>query len=179
MAVATAIRSVLPLAPDRAGGTVFRTDEKGGVVTDRAQSEVVGSVLMTAVAVLTVATFGFYALGSGPGSADVPRTNVDATVTNGNVGFTHHGGDSLETDEPRMSLSVNGTERRLRWSDGTLAGSDPSRFEPGETWKNETRLRGDAEVELWLIHDRSNAVVVHLARSPTADRGVARAQPPR
>jgi hypothetical protein len=129
---------------------------------------------MTAVVVLAVTAFGYYALGTMNERGDAPETNVEGRVTNHSVEFVHQGGDPLETERLRVGLSVNGTESGLDWNDGNLSGNDPDRFEPGERWWNGTwgRLHGDAVVEVWLIDEPSNTALFHDTLNPVANRSV-------
>jgi flagellin-like protein len=83
--------------------------DRGG--NERAQSEVIGVILMTAIAVVLAAVIGQYVFGldiiQGQEQAVGPQVSFDTTVeTNGDLTIEHVSGDSMDSDE----LTVVGSE---------------------------------------------------------------------
>jgi len=136
--------------------------------SDRAQSEVVSSILMVGVITVAVTTMGVAVLATqDDGSDDGPRANVDAIVTTDSVEFAHQGGRTLETADLSVKLQVNGSDEPLSLSSGTWSGPDDSRFEGGERWWIQRPTHRKATVEVWLIDEDSNRVLVTETRNPT------------
>ncbi|SDM49146.1 Protein of unknown function [Halogranum gelatinilyticum] len=144
-------------------------------MNSRAQSETIGVILLVGVVTLAISTFGVYYLGSidqNPG----PTTNVDSHVTAEEIRLTHDGGDIVDTANLRVVVRANGADTGIDWSEGSLSGSTPDSFGPGETWSVDvSAARDDAsgsdfdpdtEVRILLVHDPTNSVVYDTVTSP-------------
>ena len=127
----------------------------------RGQIEGVGVVLLTALVVVAVATFGAFYLGSLDDRGDAlaaldvrlePADGGNVTVT-----VTHGGGQSLAATETAVVLRDDaGNEARPALADGTLSGARPETFDAGETWT----WTWDS-TKSYAIGDRIRVLVVH------------------
>lgn len=142
---------------------------------NRAQSETIGSILLIAIVTLAISTFGIYYLGAietNPG----PTTNVDSLVTTEEIALTHDGGDVVDTADLRVVVRADGTETGIDWSEGSLSGSTPGKFTPGEIWTVDvSAARDDApgsdfdpsvRVSLLLVHEPTDSVVYETVTAP-------------
>ena len=134
--------------------------------TRRGQIEGVGVVLLTAIVVVAVGTFGVFYLGSIGGDAE-PRVALDVRLTpaagNVTVTVTHGGGTAFDADEVFVVLrDEGGNETRAALSEGTLSGSTPATFEAGETWTytwNSTASYADGDrLRVLVVHNATESV---------------------
>ncbi|HLF16935.1 MAG TPA: type IV pilin N-terminal domain-containing protein, partial [Candidatus Thermoplasmatota archaeon] len=107
---------------------------------DAAVSDVIGSILLVAITVLTVGAFALL-LFAFDGPRDVPQTNLAVTVQpgNGNWGngderiVIHHlGGDALTEGGIRIAYSVN--SGAVTSVSGSALGFLQGQFKIGDTW---------------------------------------------
>lgn len=89
--------------------SVFRSPAAGN--ENRSQSEVIGVILMTAIAVVLAAVIGQYVFGiniiQSPEQSVGPQISFDTTVeSDGNLTIRHQSGDRVDTTE----LNVTGSE---------------------------------------------------------------------
>lgn len=89
--------------------SVFRSPAAGN--ENRSQSEVIGVILMTAIAVVLAAVIGQYVFGiniiQSPEQSVGPQVSFDTTVeSNGDLTIRHQSGDRIDTDE----INVTGSE---------------------------------------------------------------------
>jgi len=134
--------------------------------TRRGQIEGVGVVLLTALVVVAISTFGVFYLGSLGDDAE-PRVALDVRLTPaaGNVTVTvvHGGGIALDTDEMLVVLRDDGgNETRATLSEGSLSGSTPATFDAGEAWTytwNSTASYADGDrLRVLVVHDATASV---------------------
>lgn len=123
-----------------------------------AVSEVIGEILMTAIAVLAISVISLYVL-SFEGPTDAPHVDIDAWVdTNSNIiNFRHTGGDTVNTAGLRILLDINGIKQELNSDNITsITGSD--RWGLGDTIEIDTQ-------QLWNTYlsknDTISATIVH------------------
>ncbi|WP_380677999.1 type IV pilin [Salinigranum sp. GCM10025319] len=129
--------------------------------TRAGRSRGVGVVLLTALVVVAVATFGAFYLGSLDSGGEAlatldvrlePADGGDVAVT-----VTHGGGQSLATTETVVVLRDDaGNEARPALADGTLSGASPETFDAGETW---TWVWDSTES--YAVGERLRVLVVH------------------
>jgi len=137
---------------------------------NRAQSEVVGAILVLAMVVIAVSVVGSVLLGT-IGPDDSPAVDVKATVTDSTLTLTHWSGERLSGDELTVVVRYGGTEERYDFATDGSYGADAT-FESGERWRLDGPVpyaAGD-RVEVLLLHDPSNTVLFHgrkLAAVPT------------
>jgi hypothetical protein len=138
---------------------------------DRAQSEVVGSILVIGLVVVTIGVAGATALGPLASGTDTVRAEVTGDVRADGLALSHRGGDPLPSDDLRLIVGVNGNETGLDWADGTLSGGDDV-FSPGEGWRVSRDYHADSVVAVRLIHEPSNTVLFDTERNPTVTGSV-------
>ncbi|MFB6123652.1 MAG: type IV pilin [Haloferacaceae archaeon] len=137
----------------------------------RGDSEIVGTLLLTATVVVLVSVVGYYAL-SNVGGGDAPPVQVAGGVTSDAVTLVHGGGRSIDASSLDVVLRFDGTERRYDFEADGDCGDDDGRFEPGERWSLTEPLPyapGDV-VELLLVDGDRNAVLFRAsgrAATPT------------
>jgi len=139
---------------------------------DRAQSEVVGSVLVIGLVVVVVGIAGAAALGPVTSGTDGVRAEITGGVGTDELTLAHQGGDSLPGEDLRLIVRVNGSETSLDWADGTLSGGDDV-FDSGEGWRVDRDVHADSVVAVTLIHEPSNTVLFSAERNPTVTESVA------
>ena len=138
---------------------------------DRAQSEVVGSVLIIGLVVISVSVAGAAALGTVVPAIDEPRADIASEVRTDGLALSHRGGDALASDELRLIVRVNGSETSLFWTNGTLSGGDDE-FDPGESWTVSRSYDPDASVTVRIAHAPTNTIILRLEANPTTPESV-------
>jgi len=131
----------------------------------RAQSELVGGILVLGLVVVSVGVAGAYAMGTVTQSTEAPQATVTGQISTDELVLVHQGGDTLPSDELRLVVRVNGSKTGLSWNDGTLSGGDDV-FEPGEMWTASESYDSDDVVTLRLIHEPSNTVLFRTETTP-------------
>lgn len=119
---------------------------------ERAQSEVVGTVLLVGVVVITVSTLGAGLLGSVTEDDD-PLGDVSGEVATDEIRLTHRGGESLAVAALEVVVRTDDGTERISFADGALSGPDPDRFDPGETWTKSASFDESEEVRVYLVHE--------------------------
>lgn len=128
---------------------------------DRAQSEVVGNILLVAIVVTGVSVAGVAAVATvGPDEATL--ADVGATVAGGpgspQVVFTHRGGDPIDDSTLVVRIWVDGSPEPV----GTPAatGDGDGRFEPGETRVYALSTAGEGDVVRALVATNATETVL-------------------
>jgi len=127
------------------------------MTSDRAQSHVIGVILLTAVVVTVVLLVGSVILTNTGGWSDM-LADVDVEVNATTVTLTHLGGASVDTEDVVVILDGETTTRWDLASFTQTDGSDASRFEPGDEWVGEHSLDGDS-MTVTLVHEPSNTIL--------------------
>lgn len=128
----------------------------------RAQSEVIGIVLLVAVIVVLLTVVGAIVIGEWQSEADdeTPRIAVDSDLEATELVIRHQGGDSLPAEDVQVLLEGDTNQAFA------LAGFDDTagdRFEPGSVWRqqfDEDPL--DGVIDVFVVH-RSTGTVLHEA----------------
>ena len=125
------------------------------VTVSRAQSTVLGTIMLVAVVVVTVTVFGTYSIVSVTDSRTGPVVEQSASVTTADLTVVHEGGEAMETGVLTVLVRTDGTEATYSFADGTLAGDGDDRFEPGERWTvpHGLALDDDDRVRVLVVHD--------------------------
>ncbi|WEL17977.1 Pilin/Flagellin, FlaG/FlaF family [Halorhabdus sp. SVX81] len=137
----------------------------------RAQSEVVGVVLMTAVIIILAMIVGGTIL-STVDTEEKPTANLNVSVDASNVTVSHHGGTYLSVDEITVHLRSANTERHLLDAFQERQGDADSSFDPGETVTH--THNATALLTVFVVHDPSNTVLYNRdfdVPPPTQDTG--------
>lgn len=128
--------------------------------TERAQSEVVGTILLVAIVVIGVSTIGSVLFLSFDGPTE-PTAEVNATANATALELTHVAGDPIAVDELRLVVHNGTDEGRAPFTDGSISTGE---FTVVDRWTaNWTTLGIDPtageQVDVVLVHDPSNSVV--------------------
>ncbi|MFB6281415.1 MAG: type IV pilin N-terminal domain-containing protein [Haloferacaceae archaeon] len=133
------------------------------MTADRAQSEVVGNVLLVGTAVLAVSVFGLAVVG-GIGGDERTYADVDADTTVGTnrTAITHNGGDSIAAADLRVLVGVNGSTPTDRTrNDSASTGTGDGRFGPGDRWGYDlSRTVREGTVLRVVVADNATETVV-------------------
>lgn len=122
----------------------------------RAQSEVIGIVLLTAVIVVLVSVAGAIVLSERFEEDDDPLVSVESNATVDRVRIDHTGGDSLAAADVEVVVRDGNDTRRITLSDfDTTPGT---RFEAGSEWETSVTL-DPGEVTLIVVHTPSETVL--------------------
>lgn len=140
-------------------------------MTDRAQSESIGVILLVAVVIISISAGGVYALGTVTQSTDAPNAAVTGEIGTDGIALSHQGGDSLPSDDLRLIVRVNGSETEVAWADGTLSGSDDT-FGPGEEWNVSQSYDPGSLVAVILVDKPSNSVFFRTEMTVKAQESV-------
>ena len=126
----------------------------------RAQSEVIGIILLTAVVVILAMLVGGTILESGDTQGD-PSANLEVTIDDVNVTIGHHGGATLPAGEVTVQLRSTTTQQYSIDSFHAQQGNDGNPFEPGDLLTHEHNAGNT--VRVLVIHDRTNTVLYDRA----------------
>jgi flagellin-like protein len=132
-------------------------------MSDRAQSEVIGVILLVAVVAVTISAAGAFYL-STLSEESGPATDVRVTVTSDTVELTHNGGSALANESLRLLVRANGTPR------GVSRAIGDDRFDPGERWLwnvSGSDFTESDRIEVLLVHEPTGTLVVRETVSPT------------
>jgi hypothetical protein len=139
--------------------------------SDRAQSEVIGVILLVGVVTITIGGAGAVYL-STVADESGPATDVRVTVTDDAVALTHNGGSALSMDSLRVVVRRNGSDTGTDWSDGAPVGDGDDRFEPAEKWRQDGFAFDSADrIEVLLVHEPSGTLLVREVVNPTVRGG--------
>jgi len=122
----------------------------------RAQSEVVGVILLTAVVVVLVGVAGGIFLSNAFDDDDEPLISVESTLTADRVTLAHNGGDTVDADDVEVVLRRADSTDRITLS--AFDNTSGEQFEPGSDWDTSVSLTAGT-VQLFVVHTPSNTVV--------------------
>jgi FlaG/FlaF family flagellin (archaellin) len=131
----------------------------------KAVSEIIGNLLILAITVTLFSSIMFYV-------ATIPspqeQTYAEMTYDLGNVVdssrwiyLTHKGGQELINGSTNIYIFKYGSELiSLKLADGTLSGTDPEKWSPGEVWQYElTGVSGDTPLSVVIIDTKHDTKV--------------------
>ncbi|MFB6305099.1 MAG: type IV pilin [Haloferacaceae archaeon] len=105
------------------------------MTTDRAQSEVIGNVLLVATVVVAVSLAGALYLGT-IGTDEETLADVAASTANASgtpqVAFVHRGGESVANDTLIVRVWVDDSQVSASFNDTASDGDADGRFDPGD-----------------------------------------------
>lgn len=128
-------------------------------VADRAQSEVVGSLLLVGVGVILIGVIAVLGLGLVDGQTQDPTTvSVQSEITDERLTITHVAGDSISVEETVVILRGEGIDDRISiGSTVPLTSDGDGDFETGEEFELSHAAQG--EVQVMVVHEPSEAVL--------------------
>lgn len=121
---------------------------------DRAQSEVVGVLLLTGVIVVAVGLVGTFVLSSMDTTSE-PETHVDVAVGSSTVTVTHGGGAALAATDVTLVFGGGGSVGLETTTE--LLGDGDDRFEGGE--RREASHGASGVLEVTIVHEPTNTVI--------------------
>lgn len=127
---------------------------------NRAQSETVGVILLTAVVVVVTTTAGFYILTDVNERAEGDRlADIKITPTASGVGIEHRGGDDFNAS--KISVLVRGaTEQQFVLADEFAPpDGNTERFAPGQRWEQTTGDSYDGELTVLVVDSEGGRVL--------------------
>lgn len=127
-------------------------------LSDRAQSESIGVILLVGVVVITTTTVGVVAYEQ-VAADDRTNANVSVSVSEDAVALTHEGGEAIAHEDLRVVVANDSQRWDLDFSEGSTVVSaspdDPDAFEPGEVWANESFSFPPNETVQVAVYDTS------------------------
>jgi len=134
--------------------------------TERAQSEVVGVVLLTGVVVVAASLVGVVVLqGVSEESESGPTVGVLVNATTEFVTIDHNGGETVDVSSVDVVLSGESRERYPLSSFTQERGTDATVFEPGDQWNHSNDVGGD-RLRVIIIHTPSGTVLRDVTVTP-------------
>lgn len=140
---------------------------------ERAQSEVIGVVLLTGVVVVVVSLIGLVVLqGVSAESESGPTVDVIVDATTEFVSISHNGGTTVDVSSMEVVLSGESRARYPLSSFIQHRGSDTAIFEPGDRWNHSNDVGGD-RLRVSIVHTPSGTVIHDVTVTPavTVDAG--------
>ncbi|AGN02134.1 hypothetical protein L593_10945 [Salinarchaeum sp. Harcht-Bsk1] len=122
---------------------------------DDAVSPVIGVILMVAITVILAAVIGAFVLGFGGGGPSAPSVQWEATDTgtpNGEVTFSHGGGDTISEPGDVLGMNFDGSGS-LNTTDPSYGGGSP--MDVGDSWTvgYSSTSSGDQIILTWSSPD--------------------------
>jgi FlaG/FlaF family flagellin (archaellin) len=122
----------------------------------RGQSAITGELLTVGVVIIAAATLGLFAFGFASDVSETgPAADFDVAVQEGQVAFTHEGGDSVATEELAVTFHADGggTARK------TFEDVSVKRVAAGNRLATESPF-ATTEMRVLLTHESSGAVLL-------------------
>lgn len=129
---------------------------------NRAQSRIIGVLVLTIIAIILATTLGVFSLAIAPSeNNDVSISSVDIGIDNGNghVTVTHTGGDSLSPDGIRVDVVQDRTQTSVQLADFTNRPAEDSRFSAGQRWIHAFPVDADSDIRATVVHEPSETVL--------------------
>jgi len=132
----------------------------------RAQSEVIGIVLLVGVVTVLVLGAGSVVLSNLVQSDDRPLATIESSATATNVTIEMRGGDRFSAADVAVIVR-NGTETRLGLAAEfrQISGADNGTLEPGDRWRDRSYTPPSGEFRL-LVVDTDSGTVLHERAFP-------------
>jgi len=126
---------------------------------DRAQSETVGTLLMTGMVVVVVGVgTAAVVFDSGGVTEETPLVDLSTNVTAQDVEITHEGGDVVDTEDVRVVLEASVGSERYRLDAANVSGDDEA-LGPGDELVREHEIGVKAGTVI-VVHSPTDTVLV-------------------
>ncbi len=128
----------------------------------RAQSRIIGVLVLTIIAIILATTLGVFSLAIAPSeNNDVSISGVDIEINtgNGHVTVSHTGGDSLSPDGIRVDVVQDRTQTSVQLTDFTNRPADDSQFSAGQRWVHAFAIDADNDIRATVVHEPSETVL--------------------
>ncbi|WP_435074023.1 type IV pilin [Halorubrum sp. HHNYT27] len=127
---------------------------------------------MVAITVILAAVIGTFVLGLGDSLGDSQPTaqlNAEIDYTNGNITIEHAGGDSIESEELRVVVELNGTtvESNSTYANRLSVGDSIT----GSIVTGTTGTAANSEVRVRVIHSSSDSILLDRTFETTSELG--------
>lgn len=133
---------------------------------ERAQSEIVGEILLVAIVVVAIGIIASFYLGAiGPDSGPSIDATFDADGSDLIVG--HAGGDTVPPTELVLVIDHDGERTRVPFVDGTRLRGTGDSVSPGHRWRFDDVFTTDDSAMVWLVHEPSDRVLDRQRVYPT------------
>lgn len=126
---------------------------------ERAQSEVIGAMLLTAVIIIVMMTAAVFVFDEVTGEEDQVLADIDHEVTADEITLKHNSGDTFDSADITVR-TIGDIEETLTLDDDFTNGES---FSPGSSWNTETNaFNGDdgQAGTLLVIHEPTNTVLL-------------------
>lgn len=136
---------------------------------NRAQSETIGVILLTAVIVVVTATAGFFILSDvNERTQGENRADLEITANSTAVVIEHQGGDEFNASKISVIVRTGETERQSILADrfSTDNGGD-DRFKPGQRWEQNPGNSYSGDVEVLVVDTEGSQVLEQTTVSVT------------
>lgn len=125
----------------------------------RAQSEVLGTLLLVSVVTIAISLVGVTLLGSLTQSTEAPQSNIKGELTDSELELVHRGGDSLQQAELDVRIANASNTSTVAFVDGEIVSGTPNQqFQQGDRWRL-SGVQSGAELDVWLYHTPTGAVI--------------------
>lgn len=128
----------------------------------RAQTEVIGNILLVATIVIAVSVAGAAYLATIGGDEET-LADVDATTHatgTPQVAFTHQGGDPVDNDSLVFRVWVAGSPASWSFNGSASSGDGDGRFQAGDRWVYDVPAMTDGDVVRALLATNSTNTVL-------------------
>lgn len=136
---------------------------EGDVVSlpNRAQSETIGVVLLTAVIVVVTTTAGFFILSDvNERTQGESRADLELTANTTAVVIEHQGGDSFNASKITVIVRTGGTEQQYVLADGfSTDDGTGDRFAPGQRWEQTPPNSYSGDIEVLVVDTERGQVL--------------------
>lgn len=126
----------------------------------RAQSEVIGAVLLVGIVVVMATVVGAGIVSNLTGETDeqTPRVDFVVEVTDVNLTLTHNGGTTLTATDVRVRLTTDSGETSFRMDGDNITDGDGA-FEPGERFRRAHGLAGD-DMDVFVVETETGTLLL-------------------
>lgn len=135
--------------------------------SQHAQTEVIGSILLAGIVIISAVTFGAFFLDTVQDETENTgaTAQISGSVTTDRVTLSHNGGESVDISDLRVTITVNGTDTGVGW---TSEWTGDRTFDPGETWRYSfsPKTHPDAVVTVRLVDTETNRLLFEDERNP-------------
>jgi PKD repeat protein len=125
--------------------------------SERAQSETIGVLLLTAVVIIVIGIGSVVVLG-GQADGQTPVADFEPTVTSGTVSLQQTGGDAFEKSDLVVVVQGAGQERHGMETFTELSGNGDGKLDPGEQVRRSYTISQDA-VRIVVVHEPTGTAV--------------------
>ncbi|WP_425492262.1 type IV pilin [Halovivax gelatinilyticus] len=128
------------------------TDDK------RAVSPVIGVILMVAITVILAAVIAAFVMDIGPGSESTPNSQIDISVDDDTISFSHDGGDSFQAEDVVVNIQGEDANKDFPTTQSSFGVGDHESVD-ASGFSGSADLDGET-VTVQLVHEPSDGIIV-------------------